>query len=190
MLRHVRLVSTMSVEFRIWLTTAITDTFYVQLYLYFVRCLTTDCQASPQASVKQHKASVKRYKAPVKHVPSICQASTKYLLDRCFMVAWYLLDRCLVVAWQMLHRCLLDRCLEHAWQMLYVAWQMLCAAWQMLGGILDNQLSSIWHSAQSICQALDGNGGVEEIGQYWKKMTLFDTFEKTISFWPCDMPLN
>ncbi len=37
-------------------------------------------------------------------------------------------------------------------------------------GMLDKQLSSIWHAAQSICQALDGNGGV----QIWH---IFDIFE-------------
>ncbi len=131
--------------------------------LKHLSCSTKHLSSMYQASVKQapmkhlsshHQLLSSKYQAAIKHL---------YLLDRCLMVAWYLLDRCLVVAWQMLHRCLLDRCLVHAWQMLYTAWQMHCAAWQMLEGMLDNQLSSIWHSAQSICQALDGNGGVVRV---------------------------
>ena len=104
------------------------------------------------------KHPLKHLSSDTKHLSSKYQAAMKhvYLLDRCLIVAWYLLDRCLVVAWQMLHRCLLDRCLLHAWQMLYATWQMLRAAWQMLDGLLDNQLSSTWHAAQSICQALNG----------------------------------
>ena len=43
----------------------------------------------------------------------------------------------------------LDRCLVYAWQMLWPLDKMLCAAWQMLDGMLHDQFSSIWHSAQS-----------------------------------------
>ncbi len=45
------------------------------------------------------------------------------------------------------------------------AQSMLCAAWQMLDGMLDN----LWQSAQSICQALDRNGGVREIDSFSKQ---------------------
>ncbi len=111
-----------------------------------------------QASVKQApmKHLWSNHQASVKQPSRICQANTHawWLLGTCLTEAWWLLDRCFVGA------CFMYRCLVHAGKMLCTAWQMLCAAWQMLEGMLDNQLSGIWHSAQSICQALDGIGGV------------------------------
>ncbi len=75
----------------------------------------------------------------MKHLSSNHKASVKQVPSN---------DQASVKQVHMLHGCLV------------LAWQMLCVAWQMLEGMLDKQLSCIWHAAQSICQALDGNGGV------------------------------
>ncbi len=139
-------------------------------FVMHVRYLTTDCQASPQASVKQYKASVKRHKASVKHVPSICQvstydasvkqqpsicqASTKQppSICTCLTHAWGLLGTCLTDAWWLLDRCLIGTCLTDAWYMLDRCFVLL-----------DRCLMGCLQAAQSICQALDGNGGVRVV---------------------------